>query len=603
MSTKKNQKENRKDYKKKIDFKYNLNFYWNMLKEHIWIFIALLFLVFLKESFKVVDKYIFKLFIDGGTEFAFGTLLRADFMNTLIFLAIAFIVLLLLKAVIRWLFIHFINLLDGKLILDLKKKFFNHIVHLSHNFHTTHKTGSLISRLIRGGGSMERMTDVIVFSFAPLLIQVVLATGTLLYFDLLSATVVLVAVVIFIAYGYYINNYQQWSRIKLNEVEDFEKANVSDVYTNIDSIKHFGKESNIKARYAKLAENSKKYMMKQWNYFRWLDAGQGIITEFALLLLLYFPLMKFLDGGMTIGSLVFIYTIYGNLMYPLYSFVHGIRNYYRSMADFQSLFQYAKIENEIKDLPNAKKLVIKNPSIEFKNITFQYDTRKILRNFSLKIPKNKKIALVGSSGSGKSTIVKLLYRLYDLQTGEILIDGKNITNFKQESLRSELSIVPQECVLFDDTIYNNIQFSNPTATRKQVLEAIKFAQLDKIINLFPRKENTVVGERGVKLSGGEKQRVSIARAILADKKILVLDEATSSLDSETEHEIQKDLEKLMKDRTSIIIAHRLSTIMTADIIVVIEKGKITQMGTHNDLIKLKKGIYKKLWEIQKGGYI
>ncbi len=167
---------------------------------------------------------------------------------------------------------------------------------------------------------------------------------------------------------------------------------------------------------------------------------------------------------MTIGSLVFIYTIYGNLMYPLYNFVHGIRNYYRSMADFQSLFHYAKIENEIKDLSNAKKLVIKNPSIEFKNITFSYEKRKILRDFNLKIPKNKKVAIVGSSGSGKSTLIKLLYRLYDLQTGEILIGGKNIKNFKQESLRSELSIVPQECVLFDDTVYNNIKFSNPTAT-------------------------------------------------------------------------------------------------------------------------------------------
>ncbi len=263
-----NLKKSKEDYRKKIDFKYNLTFYWNMLKKHIWIFIALLFLVFLKESFKVVDKYIFKLFIDGGTEFAFGSLLKSNFVNTLVFLAIAFIVLMLLKSVVRWLFIHFINLLDGKLILDLKKKFFNHIIHLSHNFHTTHKTGSLISRLIRGGGSMERMTDVIVFSFAPLLIQIVLSIGTLLYFDLLSATVVMVAVIIFIAYGYYISNYQQWSRIKLNEVEDFEKANISDVYTNIDSIKHFGKENNIKAKYARLAENSKKYMMKQWGYFR-----------------------------------------------------------------------------------------------------------------------------------------------------------------------------------------------------------------------------------------------------------------------------------------------------------------------------------------------
>ena len=198
--------------------------------------------------------------------------------------------------------------------------------------------------------------------------------------------------------------------------------------------------------------------------------------------------------------------------------------------------------------------------------------------------------------------MKLLYRLYNPDGGEILIDGKNIKSFKQESLRSELSIVPQEGILFDDTIYNNIAFSNPTAKKEEVFNAIKFAQLDKFVMSLPNKENTIVGERGVKLSGGEKQRVSIARAILANKKILVLDEATSSLDSQTEHSIQNDLKKLMKNRTSIIIAHRLSTIMSADRIVVMDKGRIVQLGKHNDLIQ-QGGIYKKLWSLQKGGYI
>ncbi len=182
------------------------------------------------------------------------------------------------------------------------------------------------------------------------------------------------------------------------------------------------------------------------------------------------------------------------------------------------------------------------------------------------------------------------------------IEGKDIRNVKHESLRNEMAIVPQECILFDDTIYNNIKFSNPKATREQVMQAIKFAQLDKIVSRFPNKEDTIVGERGIKLSGGEKQRVSIARAILANKKVLVLDEATSALDSETEHEIQKDLQKLMEGRTSIVIAHRLSTIMNADIIVVIKEGKIVQMGKHNELIR-KSGEYKKLWELQKGSYL
>ena len=214
----------------------------------------------------------------------------------------------------------------------------------------------------------------------------------------------------------------------------------------------------------------------------------------------------------------------------------------------------------------------------------------------------KEILCIAGAGSGKTTLVKLLYRLYDVNEGKILIDNTDIRDVKQESLREEMSIVPQECVLFDDTIYNNVGFSKPNARKEEVMQAIKFAQLDKIIKEFPYKEKTIVGERGVKLSGGEKQRVSIARAILANKKILVLDEATSSLDSQTEYEIQKDLENLMQGRTSIIIAHRLSTVMHADIIIVLKKGKIVQIGNHEELIKQERE-YRKLWEIQKGGYI
>lgn len=305
---------------------------------------------------------------------------------------------------------------------------------------------------------------------------------------------------------------------------------------------------------------------------------------------------------MSIGDLIFIFTLFTNFFGPLFGFVQGMRNFYRAMADFEALFYYRKIKNAIPDKENAKTLKVKKGIIEFNKVSFSYKRRKIVPYFNLKIKQNEKVALIGPSGGGKSTLVKLLYRLYDLDDGKITIDGKDITSFKQESLRSELSIVPQECILFDDTIYNNIAFSNPQATREQVMKAIKFAQLDKIILNFPDKEHTIVGERGVKLSGGEKQRVSIARALLADKKILVLDEATSALDSATEHEIQKDLEKLMRGRTSIMIAHRLSTIMKADTIIVLDKGKIIQKGSHKQLIK-QKGLYKKLWNLQKGGYI
>jgi ABC-type multidrug transport system fused ATPase/permease subunit len=358
----------------------------------------------------------------------------------------------------------------------------------------------------------------------------------------------------------------------------------------------------VKQRYKKLTSTTKNNAIKNWDYWNFTSAGQGAILSIGTFLLIYFSILSFLDGKITIGTLAFIYTTYIGLIGPMFSFVHGIRNFSRAMADFQELFEYGKVQKEVTDKPLAKLADLKNGEIEFSSVNFNYGKRKLFSNFNLKIPAERKYAFVGHSGCGKTTLVKLLYRLYDVDKGSIKVDGINIKDYKQESLRSEMSIVPQEAILFDETIYNNILFANPKAKRRQVMKAIKFAQLDKIIKNFPKKENTIVGERGVKLSGGEKQRVSIARAILADRKILVLDEATSALDSQTEHEIQRDLEKLMQGRTSIIIAHRLSTIMRADRIIVLKKGKIVQMGTHEELIK-NAGEYQNLWNLQKGGYI
>ncbi|MGH7740339.1 MAG: ATP-binding cassette domain-containing protein, partial [bacterium] len=252
--------------------------------------------------------------------------------------------------------------------------------------------------------------------------------------------------------------------------------------------------------------------------------------------------------------------------------------------------------------PGAKPLRVGKGAIVFKDVTFTYRKKPILSGFNLKVPPHSKVAMVGPSGAGKTTLIRLLYRLYDLEKGFITIDGTDIAAVQQDSLRDSMSMVPQECILFDDTIYNNISFSNPKASRREVFAAIRFAKLGDFIANLPEKENTIVGERGIKLSGGEKQRVSIARALLANKKILVLDEATSSLDSATEHEIKKDLKILTKGRTSIMIAHRLSTIMSADVIVVMDKGKVVQQGSHRELIK-KTGMYKKLWNLQKDGYI
>lgn len=588
--------------KEKIDFKYNLKIYFELLKKHKWVFILLVFFILLIEASEVVIPYLFKIVTDNATEFISGALAKNAFIGILMSILVAYIVLLLIKSVFEWLHIHMVNILDSNLMMDLKRRFFNHLIHLHYGFHTSHKTGSLISKLLRGSGAIERFTDVIAFSVAPLLFGFVVTGASIFYFDPLSAFIVAIVMIVFVGYSFFLQNLQKGANVKANENEDYEKGIISDIFTNIDSIKLFGKEFSIKNKYKKISEMTRLSRLKHWNFFRWMGGGQALILGIGTLALVYFPITKFLSGELSLGTLVFIYTAFGNLVGLLYRFVHGIRGYYTSMADFQSLFRYEKIHNEIKDIPNARELNIRKGEIEFRNVTFGYKKNKLFSNFNLRVPEGKKVALVGHSGSGKTTLIRLLYRLYDVDEGEILIDGRNIKDFKQESLRSELSIVSQECVLFDETIYNNILFSNPGAKRNEVMQAMKFAQLYKIVDTFQKKEKTIVGERGIKLSGGEKQRVSLARAILADKKILVLDEPTSSLDSKTESDIQKGMEELMKNRTSIIIAHRLSTIMNSDMIVVMEKGKIVQKGTHKQLIK-KKGVYMELWNLQKGGYI
>ncbi len=589
--------------KREIDFKYNLKIYWSFLRNYKSLLIGILLLSVVSAIATTAPKFLYKLVIDNSEKFSSGVLAKSEFVELLTFVAIIYILIRIVLSISKWFHIHLINKIDSKMMQDIKTRFFDHIIHLSYNFHTSKKTGSLISRIIRGGSAIESMNDIIAFHFAPLLFQTIVVGTALIYFSWTSALTIFVTMIAFILSSLKLQNMQKKANLAVIDASDIEKANLNDFMTNIDSIKHFGKEDRIKRKFKLFTSKTKKAMVKHWNYFKWLEAVQSLILGIGFIFLMYFPLMQFVNSEISIGTVIFVYAVYGDIIGPLFGFMNGIRRFYRSMADFQPLFEYGKMENEIKDKPSAKKLRIKKGTVEFKKVSFNYHKgQRLLKNFSLKIHENEKVAFVGYSGSGKSTLVKLLYRLYDLDNGEILIDNINITNIQQESLRSELSIVPQECILFDDTIYNNIAFSNPKATKEEVIAAMKFAQLYRIVKTFPLKEKTIVGERGVKLSGGEKQRVSIARAILADKKMLILDEATSALDSKTEHDIQRDLEKLMIGRTSIIIAHRLSTIMNSDKIVVLDKGKIVQIGTHKELIKLP-GRYRKLWDLQKGGYI
>jgi len=588
--------------KRIINYKENLHEYLSFVLKYKLLFISLILVVVTTQGLFIVDKFLYKKVISDAESFGAGVLSLISFSHELILIAIFFIIIVSLRSIGGGVSNHLLAVFEPKIVKDLKNKYFNHVLNLSHRFHSMHKTGKLISRINRGANAIENLTDVFVFQLGPLILQLILVSASLAIYSPKSSLVVFVISVLFIGYSVYFQKTQNKTKNEWNKAQDRESGFTSDILTNIETVKYFGKERKIKTFYEKFVEAVRNKSRKFYDFFSYLSLGQNLIIGLGILAMLYLPMKELLVGKIDLSVIVFIYSLYGNISGNLFSFVYGLRAFYRSMADMQDLFEYSKEKNEIHDKKNAKKLKIKKGEIEFKDVTFSYEKNTVLKNFNLKIKPNEKIAFVGHSGSGKTTLVKLINRLYDVDSGEILIDGINIKDVKQQSLRSESSIVPQETILFDDTIYKNLTFVNSKAKKEDVFRAIKFAQLDKIIKNFPNKENTIVGERGVKLSGGEKQRVSIARAILSNKKIVILDEATSSLDSETENAIQKALKTLLKGRTSIIIAHRLSTIMHADRIIVLKKGKIVEEGTHKQLLA-KKGEYHKLWELQSGGYI
>ena len=529
----------------KVSTRDSLKKYFNLVKKYKFTFLLLVFLVFFTELLNISNNYVFKFFTDKCSAFIANTVTKNEFLSFILILGLIFLVIQLLEGIVLWVRMHVLNRLETNMILDVKKRFFNHIIELSYKFFFTNKIGALISSLLRGSRAIEEITDVFVFQFLSFVFRFVIVSLSLIYLDFFSLVIVFVTIIVYMFYAFYFSSKGRLARAEANKADDIEKSIVSDTLTNVESIKYFGREDAVKRKYAKVAEKTNFLFLKSWDISRWRESGLVIISSLGLICLLYYAVLRFIQGELTVGDIVFLYMTYGSLLEGLYSFERGIRGYYRGMTDFASLSAYDKFKNEIIDRSNAKELNIKEPSIEFNDVDFSYNKKLILNKFNLSVESYKKIALVGPSGSGKTTVIRLLYRLFDVDHGEIIVDGRNIKDYQQESLRSEMSIVPQECILFDDTIYHNIKFANSQAKRRDVLRAIRFAQLDKVMNHFPNGINTIVGERGIKLSGGEKQRISIARAILANKKILVLDEATSALDSKTEFEIRRALDRLM----------------------------------------------------------
>jgi len=599
----------KKNSKNKVDMGYTLKVLWSFLKEYQFLFYLIIMLMLVNEGIAFFHNFVFKYLIDKATSYSQGVLIASEF-SVIVISAIGIFLLVRFIGAVLWFFtIRLINKLEAGMMSDIEKKSFWHVLNLSYRFHVNKRTGSLISQFTRGVSKVESFTDAVLFNFIPTIFQLVISIGVISYFNVPTAIALAIMCVIFVITAVVTTKHQEQPQERANEQEDLLKNNLSDVMLNIETVKYFAKVRVTFNHFSKLSHWLKEARIKFWNFFAWYYALEVLIFGLGFSAIFYLSFRSFQAGEISLGSITLIYTAVLSLIPQLFGLMHGYRNFIRSSVDISDLFGMFKQKSEVVDIADAPELKVNNGEIIFEKVSFMYPndakkknlrTKYLLEDFSLQVPANKKVAIVGPSGSGKTTITKLLYRLFDVNYGKISIDGQDIKLVKQHSLRESMSIVPQEPILFNNSLYFNVAYANPKASREEVWKAIKSAKLDKLIARMPLREKTIIGERGVKLSGGEKQRVSIARALLADKRILILDEATSALDSQTEKEIQEDFERLMQNRTSIIIAHRLSTIMNADVIVVMNKGRIVEVGKHADLLRIPNGLYRKLWGLQQG---
>ena len=477
---------------------------------------------------------------------------------------------------------------------------FDHIHSLSLRFHLTRKTGA-ISRIVeRGVIGTEFLLRFLFFNVIPLLFEFFLVIVLLIYrYDFSYTIVVAVSLLIYVIFTFKITEWRVSIRKEMNQYDADSNQKAIDGLLNYETVKYFSAQTYEIQRYDVSRRKYQDAAVKTGVSLAFLNFGQSVIITLGLLGVMIFGMVGVTHGELTLGAFVGLNAIIIQLGMPLNFLGTVYREIRQALVDLGAMFLLLDQPIEVQDKDDALPLVISNARVEFHNVNFSYNKgREILNNFSLSLCKGDQIAIVGSTGSGKSTIARLLFRFYDPDKGFILIDDQKLTDLQQGSIHQNVGIIPQDTVLFNDTIYYNIAYGNTLASKEKVISAAQNADIHNFILALPDGYETVVGERGLKLSGGEKQRVAIARTILKNPKIFFFDEATSALDSSTEKEIQRNLENISKDKTTLIIAHRLSTSANADNIIVLDKGAIIEQGTHQNLL-LKKGKYFEMWEKQK----
>jgi ABC-type transport system involved in Fe-S cluster assembly fused permease/ATPase subunit len=477
---------------------------------------------------------------------------------------------------------------------------FEHMHDLSLRFHLERKTGGLTRVLERGRNGIETISRMVILQLLPTIVEVALIAGVLLYqFDWRYVAAIAVTVALYMWFTYVATEWRISIRRRMNDSDSDANTKAIDSLLNYETVKYFSAEERETKRYDRSMERYEAASVNSYTSLSVLNAGQAVIFTAGLAATMVLCAYGIRNGGNTVGDFVMINAMMIQLYQPLNFMGMVYREIKQATIDIETMFNILNRPTEIVDRPGAPPIKASAGGIRFENVGFAYEAaRPILRGVSFEVPAGKTVAVVGPSGAGKSTISRLLYRFYDVSSGRILIDGQDIREVTQKSLRACIGMVPQDTVLFNDTIRYNIRYGRWDATDGEVEQAAKLAQIDGFIRMSPHGYETEVGERGLKLSGGEKQRVAIARTILKAPPILLLDEATSALDSHTEKEIQDALEKVSKNRTTLVIAHRLSTIVGADEILVLDKGRIVERGTHHELLR-QGGLYASMWNRQR----